>query len=239
MKNKRVAKIKSKLFHKLKKREREREEKKLLDQLAVVDPVAAQEYREKQERKRVEERLLQRHSSNNKFAKRLKRFGGGMDQEHTREAFHEMIRERDQLKQKTKSIGNEEDDSDSGDSEMSEEALREKAIREIQGEVDSEAEDGDEEGEESQEEQDLVMKFSQKKQSKGNKKEEGGIMGLKFMQRAEEKEKAQLKENADRLIKQLEEDAESDEEEPKEFLSSAKKFGKAKALTDEQIMKAT
>lgn len=63
-------------------------------------------------------------------------------------------------------------------------------------------------------------------------------MGLKFMQRAEEKEKALLKENADRLIKLLEEDAESDEE-PKEFLSSAKKFGKAKTLTDDQIMKAT
>jgi len=55
-------------------------------------------------------------------------------------------------------------------------------------------------------------------------------MGLKFMQRAEEKEKAQLKENADRLIKQLEEDALSEEE---DFLSAAKKFGKAQALTDE------
>lgn len=54
-----------------------------------------------------------------------------MDQEHTREAFHEMIRERDTLKQKTKSMGNEDEDSDSDDSEMSEGELREKAIKEI------------------------------------------------------------------------------------------------------------
>lgn len=149
-----MAKIKSKLFHKLKKREREREEKKLLDQLAIVDPVAAQEYRDKQERKRVEERLLMRHASNNKFAKKLKRFGGGMDQEHTREAFHDMIRERDNLKKKTKAIGDDESD-DSDDSEMSAEGLKGKAIKQIEDEINSESED-EEEGEEKDE---LVMKF--------------------------------------------------------------------------------
>ena len=76
IKNKRISKIKSKLYHKLKKREKDREEKKLLDYMEQVDPEAAQAYREKQEQKKVEERLRLRHSSQNKFAKQVKRFGG-------------------------------------------------------------------------------------------------------------------------------------------------------------------
>lgn len=79
-----------------------------------------------------------RHASNNKFAKKLKRFGGGMDQEHTREAFHDMIRERDNLKKKTKAIGDDESD-DSDDSEMSAEELKGKAIKQIEDEINSES----------------------------------------------------------------------------------------------------
>ena len=41
IKNRRVAKIKSKLYHKIKKRDKEREEKKLRDHLEMIDPEAA------------------------------------------------------------------------------------------------------------------------------------------------------------------------------------------------------
>jgi U3 small nucleolar RNA-associated protein 14 len=102
MKNRRVAKIKSKLYHKLKKREKDREEKKLIDYLEQIDPEAAQAYRLKEEQKKVEERLKLRHSSNNKFSKTLKRFGG-MENESLKDAFNEMIREKNALKQRTKS----------------------------------------------------------------------------------------------------------------------------------------
>jgi hypothetical protein len=37
----------------------------------LIDPEAALAYKEKEEQKKVEERLKLRHSSNNKFAKRL------------------------------------------------------------------------------------------------------------------------------------------------------------------------
>ena len=47
MKHKRVKKIKSKLYHKLKKKAKEREEEKLLTLLEENDPDAAREYREK------------------------------------------------------------------------------------------------------------------------------------------------------------------------------------------------
>jgi hypothetical protein len=70
-----------------------------------------------------------RHQSKNKFAKSLTRFGGGMQNEKSREAFHAMIRERDQLKQKTKQIqrpGEEMGDSSSeeDDSQMDEQELK-------------------------------------------------------------------------------------------------------------------
>lgn len=104
MKNRRISKIKSKLYHKLKKRDKEREEKKLIDYLEQIDPEAAQAYRMKEEQKKVEERLKLRHSSNNKFAKTLKRFGGGVENENVRDAFNDMMKEKQALRQRTKGV---------------------------------------------------------------------------------------------------------------------------------------
>ncbi len=52
----------------------------------------------------MEERLKLRHSSNNKFAKTLKRFGGGVENENVRDAFNEMMREKQALRQRTKGL---------------------------------------------------------------------------------------------------------------------------------------
>lgn len=60
-------------------------------------------YKEKEEQKKVEERLKQRHASNNKFAKKLKRFGM-MENENAREAFNEMMREKNSLKLRQKGV---------------------------------------------------------------------------------------------------------------------------------------
>jgi U3 small nucleolar RNA-associated protein 14 len=46
IKNKRLSKIKSKLYHKIKKRTKNKEETKLLEQLQQIDPEAAKEYRD-------------------------------------------------------------------------------------------------------------------------------------------------------------------------------------------------
>ena len=90
IKNRRVAKIKSKLFRKIKKRDKDREEKKLRDHLEIIDPEAAAIYREKEELKKVEERLRVRHGAQSKFAKNLKRFKN-MDDKETRDAYHTAI----------------------------------------------------------------------------------------------------------------------------------------------------
>lgn len=146
MKNRRVSKIKSKLYHKLKKRERDREEKKLIDYLEQIDPEAAQTYRLKEEQKKVEERLKLRHSSNNKFSKTLKRFGG-MENENLKEAFNDMIKEKNALKSRTKTVqakvslqssGEEDDSEDDGSSsndEDDEATLRKKAVSQIEKEL--------------------------------------------------------------------------------------------------------
>ena len=46
----------------------------------------------------MEERLKLHHASNNKFAKTLKRFGGGVENENVREAFNDMMKEKQSLR---------------------------------------------------------------------------------------------------------------------------------------------
>ena len=101
IKNRRIAKIKSKLYHKLKKKEKDREEKKLREYMEEIDPEAAKAYREKEELKVIEERLRVRHGTTSKFAKNLKRFKN-MDEKDTREAYHQAVQDRNALLQKTK-----------------------------------------------------------------------------------------------------------------------------------------
>ena len=146
-KHRRIAKIKSKLYHKIKKREKDREEKKLLDYLEQVDPAAAAVYREKEEQRKVEERLRQRHATNNKFAKKLKRFGM-MEHENVRESYNEMMREKNALKQRARGAADRDNDDDEDDeeaSEASENELRRRAVEEIEAEVEDSEEDSEEE----------------------------------------------------------------------------------------------
>lgn len=95
-------------------------------------------------------------------------------------------------------MGNAESESDSDAESLESDEERQRAIQEIRGEVDSDDSD-DEQGESENEE--LVMKFDYPKKAKKKQVDESGIMALKFMQRAEQKQKEQLKENASRLIK--------------------------------------
>jgi U3 small nucleolar RNA-associated protein 14 len=142
MKNRRISKIKSKLYHKLKKREKDREEKKLIDYLEQIDPEAAEAYRMKEEQKKVEERLKLRHSSNNKFSKTLKRFGG-MENEDLKEAFNDMMKEKNALKARTKTVkaatlmSSDEESSEDGSSDSSEDekTIRRKAVSQIEKEL--------------------------------------------------------------------------------------------------------
>lgn len=174
MKNRRISKIKSKLYHKIKKREKDREEKKLIEYLEQIDPEAAQVYREKDEQKKVEERLRLRHATNNKFAKRLQRFGG-MEDKNVRELFNEMVREKNALKRRTKKMGNAEEGSDSEMSGSDEDEdvemdPREKAIKDIEQEVGENDQDESGDDESSDEDDEIKFDFKSKNNNHTNKK---------------------------------------------------------------------
>ena len=162
---------------------------------------------------KVEERLRVRHGAQSKFAKNLKRFRN-MDDKQTRDQYHTLIQERNALVQKTKKVNR--DDSSEGLSESDEgsegmdsdedvdhQGLKNKMINKMLKEA-----DGDDQGSDSDEnnsdsdsdeaggQQQIRMRFdksAKERQMKAQKKTEKGIMGLKFMERAQEKEKEALK----------------------------------------------
>ena len=98
IKNKRIKKIKSKLYHKLKKKEKNREEGKVKAYLEEVDPEAALEFAKKDELKMAEERLRLRHGGHKKWARDMRRFKGKMENKEIREQYHDMMREKNALK---------------------------------------------------------------------------------------------------------------------------------------------
>lgn len=116
IKNRRIAKIKSKLYHKLKKKERDREETKLRQYMMEVDPEAAKAYQEKLDLKLVEERLRARHGTGTKYAKNLKRFRG-MDDKQTRDAYHQAVLDRQALTKRQQKIGSESESDEGSDSD--------------------------------------------------------------------------------------------------------------------------
>lgn len=256
MKNRRVSKIKSKLYHKIKKRDKDREEKKLRDYMEQIDPEAAKAYAEKQELQRVEERLRVRHGVQSKFAKNLKRFQN-MDSKETRDAYHQVAQERNALVRKTKQTTRNERNSssegmssDGSDSEADEDEVKQKTIDKIRAEVGSDggeekgsgSDGGDSDGSaEDPHKAVRTMNFddaARQGKAKKTQDESGrGIMGLKFMQRAEEREKEALKLKADLAIKQIQgqDDYQSSdsEAEPAAFVNSSSKFG-VKALPEKK-----
>ena len=205
LKNRRVAKIKSKLYHKLKKKDKEREENKLKQYMMEVDPEAAKAYQEKQELRLVEERLRMRHGTQTKFAKNLKRFRG-MDDKDTRDAYHQAVLDRQALTQKRRKMGQDESSSESeSDDEMSEGELKEKAIKKMRDLANSDDEEGEEEESEMSDNSDdgvIKMDFSEKNKQKHDvqKPKEKGIQAMKFMQKSEQKQKEQLKHDTETAI---------------------------------------
>jgi U3 small nucleolar RNA-associated protein 14 len=208
IKNKRVAKIKSKLYHKIKRKNKEREEKLLLEQLEQIDPETAQKVKMKTEEKRVDERVRSRHSTKNKYAKNLIRFAG-LQSQATKDGLGELIRTRDEIKQKPiletaheEQMSESESQSVSGsDSESDPEKLEQ-----------AEAQNPDEP-------QEIKIDFSEEtkgkpKKTNAEKEEETGLFALKFMKDAETRDEEKLKQYKD-LVKQeiMDEINEDDEEE--------------------------
>ena len=107
--------------------------------LEEVDPEAAAELARKDELDMAEERLRLRHGGHKKWARDMRRFKGKMEVKEIREQYHDMMREKNKLKDRqsgTKHAHAEQDSddieySDSQDSDDSESnaQIKQKAIK--------------------------------------------------------------------------------------------------------------
>lgn len=120
MKAKHIKKIKSKTYHRLKKKDRLKSASVDLQ----TDPEAARELAEKQERKRAEARMTLRHKNQGKWAKRILERGLSKQDEGTQAAISEQLHLHNLLTRKINSMkdssssddsSHEDDDFDSSD----------------------------------------------------------------------------------------------------------------------------
>ena len=177
--NKRKAKIKSKLYHKIKKNKKIKEENDLLEQLGEVDPEAVQQYIDKKRNDRVQERMKLKHGLNSKFLRTIKRYHFDKDQQ-VKEAIKDNYQERDKLLQR---IQGKENDNDYDENEEEENYEEEENEREDESQEGVTNENG---------EKNIVMNFDDKKDNKNKKKntkeennEKMGVFSMPFIKNAE------------------------------------------------------
>ena len=175
--NKRKAKIKSKLYHKIKKNKKIKEENELLEQLGEVDPEAVQQYIDKRRNDRVQERMKLKHGLNSKFIRTIKRYHFDKDQQ-VKEAIKDNYQERDKLLQRIQGKENDYDENE-----------EEEHYEEEENEGDDESQEGvtNENGEKN-----VVMNFEDKKDNKKKKKnakeennDKMGVFNMPFIKNAE------------------------------------------------------
>ncbi|PHT96975.1 hypothetical protein BC332_34100 [Capsicum chinense] len=100
MKAKRVKKIKSKVYHRLQKKDRLKQAGAAIE----TDPAAAKEQAMKQEFKRAEERLTLKHKNSSKWAKRILKRGLDVQDEGTRAAIAEQLNQHALLSRKANNM---------------------------------------------------------------------------------------------------------------------------------------
>ena len=182
--NKRKAKIKSKLYHKIQKNKKIKEENMLLEQLEQIDPEAVQEYLDKKKIDRVQERMQLKHSLNSKFQKTIKRYHFDRDQQ-VKEAIKDNFQLRDKLLQKIQGKENENENEENEISENENEEIEEK-----------EEEYGLQKNNEGN--VNMVLNFENKnkeikKNDEKEKNEKLGVFSMPFMKNAENDDDIQNK----------------------------------------------
>ena len=173
--NKRKAKIKSKLYHKIRKNKRVKEENELLEQLGQIDPEAVENYLNKKRIDRVQERMQLKHSLNSKFQKTIKKYHFDKDQQ-VKEAIKDNFHLRDKLLEKIEGKENENDIEENEEIEEQEDDNEEKSKEGI----------NEEEGQKV-----LVMNFEEQKDKNSGKKtiesdNKMGVFSMPFMKNAQD-----------------------------------------------------
>ncbi|GMI69439.1 hypothetical protein like AT4G02400 [Hibiscus trionum] len=113
MKQKRIKKIKSKTFHRLKNKDK----LKVASVEMLMDPEAAKEQARKQEFKRAEERMTLKHKNKSKWARRILERGLNAQDEGTRAAMAEQLHHHALLTRKINTVNDSSSGSDSSSDE--------------------------------------------------------------------------------------------------------------------------
>jgi len=111
LKAKRKAKIKSKSYHKILRKEKMKREEETIRELEQSDPEAAKEYRDKLEKERIIERMTLKHKNTSKWARQMKK-KGLTKITGVRRAIEQQLELNKQLEQKIRSMTEEDDDDD-------------------------------------------------------------------------------------------------------------------------------
>ncbi|KAJ4747775.1 U3 small nucleolar RNA-associated protein 14 [Rhynchospora pubera] len=209
MKAKRIKKIKSKTYHKIKKKERQKAASAELE----MNPEAAKQQAIKQEQKRAEERLTLKHKNSSKWAKRILKRGLDVQDDATRAAIAEQLQKHEELKRKMNSMNNNESSTDEESSD-----------------------DDDEEEDESKRALKALNKAKEKTAKvleEGDEAPKKGLFALPFMERGLKKrqeeayeEARQALEDYDATLNQLQDEGEEGEEETQQNSSAVKVTGK-------------
>ncbi|KAK8497530.1 hypothetical protein V6N13_002934 [Hibiscus sabdariffa] len=113
MKQKRIKKIKSKTFHRLKNKDK----LKVASAEMLMDPEAAKELARKQEFKRAEERMTLKHKNKSKWARRILERGLNAQDEGTRAAMAEQLHHHALLTRKINTVNDSSSNSDTSSDE--------------------------------------------------------------------------------------------------------------------------
>ena len=129
IKAKRINKIKSKKFHKVSRKYKEKEGAIADKELKELDPEAYKERMEMLARKRAEERLTLKHKNTSKWVRHmLGRAYGDDGDEETRKAIEEQIRMGERLRKKQLEAESEEEDEEEEDKKFLDEARKEDVL---------------------------------------------------------------------------------------------------------------
>lgn len=223
MKAKRVKKIKSKVYHRLLKKDRLKQAGTAIE----TDPEAAKQQAMKQEFKRAEERLTLKHKNSSKWAKRILKRGLDVQDEGTRAAIAEQLNQHALLSRKANNMK---------ESSSSEESSDEDDL--------DETSDGSDE--------DAAVKLLKKAKEKTAEVLEGdeelpasGVLSLPFMVRGLKRRKEAADEEAKLALEEYESSLKEleDENEPKtqgtNILTGRRVFGAQKKQAPERKKKVT
>ncbi|CAG8467183.1 1318_t:CDS:2 [Acaulospora colombiana] len=177
IKAKRIAKIKSKTYRKIRKKEKEKNKLKL-DELIELDPEAARKEKIRLETSRAQERMTLKHKNTSKWAKQALKHSNH-DQE-SRQAIAEQLQRHEELKRKIHDLGSDEESYETSsdeciDQEVDINAIKDKAFGELA-----------------------------QLETKDSEVHPKGIMGMKFMRDAMERDRNKTKGLIDDFTEDLE-----------------------------------